>query len=286
MVNAILELIRKTSTDLPQDVENALRTARETEAPSSIAEFNLEQILENVKLARENSIPLCQDTGNLHFYLHLPFGHDHRPWEKAAKEAARLAVQKHFLRPNAVCPLRGHNSGDGNGNGQPSFYLSHWDNNHVQIDLMLKGGGCENVSTQFSLPFTKLKAERNMEGVARCVLEAIVRAQGKGCPPGIIGVGIGGDRAASLLVAKKQLLRHLDDKNPEPLLAKYEECLHEQINQLGIGPLGMGGKTTVLGIKMAHLHRLPASYFVSISYMCWACRRHSLTIKGKEISYD
>ncbi len=286
MINAILELLRRTSTDLPKDIERALVTAQAAEESGSIGERSLTQILDNVRLARQNSVPMCQDTGSLHFYLHLPFGKDPRLWQQTIRDAVRVAVQKHYLRPNAVCPLHGHNSGDGNGNGHPAFYINHWDSEDIKVALMLKGGGCENVSAQFSLPYLELKAERNMEGAARCVLEAVTKAQGKGCPPGIVGVGIGGDRAGSLLLAKKQLLRPLYDKSPEPLLADWEKRLIKQINQLGIGPLGLGGKTTVLGVKMAHLHRLPASYFVSVSYMCWACRRRSLTIKGENIIYD
>ncbi len=286
MLDAILELLRLTSTDLPADVEQVLQVAQKTEEPGSIAALSLSQILENVRLARQNSLPLCQDTGSLHFYLQLPYGHDHRPWEQAIREAVRRGVKRHYLRPNAVHPLHGHNSGDGNGDGHPAFYLDHWEQDEVKLELLLKGGGCENVSTQFSLPFLQLGAERNMDGVARCVCEAVVRAQGQGCPPGIVGVGVGGDRAGSLFLAKKQLLRPLSDTNPEPLLAEWEERLHRQLNQLGIGPLGLGGKTTVLGVKMAYLHRLPASYFVSISYMCWACRRHTLRIRGEELFYE
>ncbi len=286
MFEAVLELIRLASTDLPADVEQALRTACDAEKPASIAAVSLGQILENVRLARQHSLPLCQDTGSLHFHLHLPYGQDPRPWNQAIQDAVRLGVQRHYLRPNAVDPLNGRNSGDGNGDGHPTLYLEHWESEEIQLDLLLKGGGCENVSIQFSLPLPKLKAERNMEGVARCVLEATVRAQGQGCPPGILGVGVGGDRAGSLFLAKKQLLRPLTDQNPDPALAAWEERLHRQLNQLGIGPLGLGGKTTVLGVKMAYLHRLPASYFVSISYMCWACRRHSLRVKESEFYYD
>lgn len=286
MLNAVLELIRLASTDLPADVEQALCTACEREKQDSIAAISLGQILENVRIARQHSLPLCQDTGSLHFYLHLPYGQDPRPWNQAIQDAVRLGVQHNYLRPNAVDPLNGRNSGDGKGNGHPALYLEHWDSEETQLDLLLKGGGCENVSTQFSLPIPKLKAERNMEGAARCVLEATVKAQGRGCPPGILGVGVGGDRAGSLFLAKKQLLRPLTDQNPDPLLATWEKRLHRQLNQLGIGPLGLGGKTTVLGVKLAYLHRIPASYFVSVSYMCWACRRRSLRLKGSEICYD
>ena len=283
MIEAVLELLRLTSTDLPADVEQALQGARSLEAQGSTAAINLDNILENVRLARKNSLPLCQDTGSLHFYLKLPYGHDHRPWQEAIRQAVRQAVKRHYLRPNAVHPLHGHNAGD---EGHPFLYVDHWDKDEHRLQLLLKGGGCENVSTQFSLPFPRLNAERDLNGVARCVLEAMVRAQGQGCPPGIVGVGVGGDRAGSLFLAKKQLLRPLSDTNPEPLLAQWEQRLRQQINQLGIGPCGLGGRTTVLGVKMAYLHRLPASYFVSVSYMCWACRRRALRLAAGELFYE
>ena len=205
--------------------------------------------------------------------------------EVAVAEATRRAT----LRPNAVDPLSGRNSGNNLGAGFPTLHFEEWDEEHLQIDLLLKGGGSENVSTQYKLPYSppslpeghggaKWKAGRDLEGVRRVVLDAVHRAQGKGCPPGILGIAIGGDRSTGYDHAKRQLLRPLDDVNPVKELAVLEERLLRECNELGIGPMGFGGKTTVLGVKIGALHRLPACYFVTIAYMCWACRRARITL--------
>jgi fumarate hydratase class I len=148
----------------------------------------------------------------------------------------------------------------------------------TRISLMLKGGGSENMSAQYSLPNSKIQAGRDMEGVRRCILDAVFQAQGQGCAPGILGVCIGGDRASGYLVAKKQLFRKLGDMNPLPLLASLEQTVLKEANELGIGPMGLGGKTTLLGVKIGTAGRHPASYFVTISYSCWATRRYTVEL--------
>jgi fumarate hydratase class I len=161
----------------------------------------------------------------------------------------------------------------------PTIHFEEWENDYLKVDLVLKGGGCENVGAQYSLPDTALKAGRDLKGVRKVVLDAVQKAQGHGCAPGILGVAIGGDRGSSYLESKRQLFRSMDDVNRDPNLAPLERQLTDEANQLGIGPMGFGGKTTVLGVKLGTLHRLPASYFVSVSYMCWADRRRSLVWK-------
>jgi fumarate hydratase class I len=146
------------------------------------------------------------------------------------------------------------------------------------VRLILKGGGCENVGAQYSLPDTRLGANRDLDGVRKAILDAVVQAQGKGCSPGILGVCIGGDRAVGYAHSKEQLLRTLPDVNPDPALAKLEQEIVASANRLGIGPMGFGGKTTLLGCKIGALNRLPASFFVSISYMCWAYRRQGFLL--------
>ena len=155
----------------------------------------------------------------------------------------------------------------------------------LSAQLILKGGGCENVGATYTLPNTELGADRDLEGVKRIVLDAVFQAQGKGCSPGILGVCMGGDRASGMAEAKRQLFRKLGDSSPEPALAAAEKELLEKANMLGVGPMGYGGGTTLLGVKMAHLARLPASYFVSVSYMCWATRRASVEVSptGKAV---
>ena len=159
------------------------------------------------------------------------------------------------------------------------MHFHEWAKDTLHVDLLLKGGGCENVSDQYKLPDARLHAGRDLEGVRRVVLDAVYQAQGKGCAPGVLGVAIGGDRGSSYLKSKQQLLRPLDDANPNEELAALEEQLYKEANELGIGPMGFGGQTTVLGVKVGTQHRLPASYFVSIAYMCWACRRRTLDFK-------
>jgi fumarate hydratase class I len=149
----------------------------------------------------------------------------------------------------------------------------------IEVSLLLKGGGSENVSAQYSLPYAPLDAGRDLEGVRRVCLEAVRRAEGKGCAPGILGVCIGGDRGGGYGEAKHQLLRRLDDSNPDAPLAALEERILADANALGIGPMGLGGRTTLLGAKIGQLHRVPASYFVSISYMCWVARRRSTRVE-------
>jgi fumarate hydratase class I len=148
----------------------------------------------------------------------------------------------------------------------------------VTVRLLLKGGGCENVSTQYTLPDTALGAGRDLEGVRKCVLDSVHRAQGKGCGPGVLGVCVGGDRGTGYVTAKEQLFRDLDDVNEDKTLAKLEKRLLREANSMGVGPMGFGGETTLLGVKMSARNRVPASFFVSVSYMCWAYRRNGFKI--------
>jgi len=202
-------------------------------------------------------------------------------------EATTEAVDKSYLRPNAVDSITGKNSGNNIGEGQPFIHFEEWDNDYIEFKLMLKGGGCENVSTQYKLPDVGLGAGRDMDGVYKVIVDAVNQAQGLGCAPGILGIGIGGDRTSSHLTAKSQLFRKLPDSNPDATLGAMESKLLADLNELGVGPMGFGGKTTILGVKIGSLHRLPASFFVSISYMCWAYRRHSMILKPSgEVSYD
>lgn len=275
-----LELIRKTTSDLSPDVEARLQEALKREDDGSPAKSVLQAILENVRIARESNTPICQDTGLLSFYLHLPYGTDPEPIKAALTEAVRRATSMGLLRPNAVNPVTGKNSGDNVGINLPYFSVEVHDSEEVIIDLMQKGGGSENVGAQYRLPDSRLGAGRDLKGVERCVLDAVFQAQGFGCAPGVVGVCIGGDRAGSYLMAKKQLLRRLDDRNEDPTLAELEDRLYEKLNTLGIGPMGFGGKTTVLGVKIGYAHRHPASFFVSIAYCCWADRRRRMVVRG------
>lgn len=276
---AVLELIRRTSSDLPKDVEEALKSAKEKEKSKSPAEGALSVILENVELARKNSTPLCQDTGTNIF--HIWYGPDWNPLEieKAIKTATRKASKKGYLRLNVVDPITGANTGNNIGIANPQMHFHLWKKKGLQLTLLLKGGGSENVSPQYKLPDSALSAGRDLDGVRKVVIDAVFKAQGKGCAPGVIAVGIGGDRGTSYMVAKEQLLRSLGSRNKMPILAKLEERLKKELNGLDIGPMGFGGKTTVLDVLVGYAHRIPACYFVSVAYMCWACRRRTLEMK-------
>ncbi len=296
-----VELIRRASTDLPADVEAALRAAQAREEPGSAAAGALGTVLENVSLARANSTPICQDTGVPIFNVRYSRGASTRQLRTQMEAAVAEATRRSILRPNAVDPLTGRNSGNNLGIGFPTFHFEEWETEEspqadaadrgrsgsmFAVDLLLKGGGSENVGAQYKLPYAPLEAGRDVEGVRRVVLDAVYQAQGKGCAPGVLGIAIGGDRGTGYVSAKEQLFRPLDDVNPVPELAALEERLVRECNELGIGPMGFGGGTTVLGVKIGTVHRLPACYFVSVAYMCWACRRARMTVRGEEVEYS
>lgn len=285
LTEMFVELIRKAATDLPADVEAALVAAKEREEPGSAAEGALEMILRNVALARRQSTPVCQDTGTPIFEIYHAPGVSTRKIVQAAREACAIATRRSFLRPNAVDSLTGKNSGDNTGIDFPTFHFHEWDSDELKAELLLKGGGSENVGAQYKLPDGGLKAGRDLEGVRKVVLDAVYQAQGKGCAPGVLGITIGGDRGSGYLKAKQALLRRLDEPNPDPTLDAFERRLFNDINQLNVGPMGFGGRTTVLGVKVAVQHRLPACYFVSVAYMCWAARRATMVVRDGQASY-
>ena len=282
-----LELIRLAATDLPPDVEASLVAAREREASGSAAQGALDTILKNVVMARANGTPICQDTGTPIFYVRYPEGWSTRKLREQIRAAVAEATRLAYLRPNAVDSLTGKNSGDNLGDDAfPTIHFEEVDGEELVVDLMLKGGGCENVGAQYSLPNAALAAGRDLEGVRKVVLDAVHKAQGRGCAPGILGVAVGGDRGSSYLGSKQALIREMEDTNPIPQLAELEGRLTTEANQLGIGPMGFGGETTVLGVKIQGMHRLPASYFVSVSYMCWAHRRRRMIAGTDEVVYQ
>lgn len=284
----ILELVRLTATNLPPDVEEKLRTSLAQEEAGSAAAGALDTIIQNVEMARANSTPICQDTGTPLFYVHYPEGWSTRTLRMQIQAAVGQATQKSYLRPNSVNAVSGKNTGDNSGDEHyPTIHFEEVDENQpLAIELMLKGGGCENVGAQYKLPDNKLGAGRDLEGVRKVVLDAVFQAQGKGCAPGSLGVSIGGDRGSSFLASKEALLGQMDEASPDPEIAVLEKQITEQANQMGIGPMGFGGKTTVLDTKIKGLHRLPASYFVSVSYMCWAYRRRKMIVTDGQVAYS
>jgi fumarate hydratase class I len=287
MQDAFLELIRRASVELPKDVIDAIESYRTKEAAGSMARNILGKMLESIVLSRELSVPLCQDTGTLIFYIDYPAGM--RSAEKkitdAIKKATVAATKKQYLRPNSVDPRTEKNTGNNLGIGHPSLHFHQWDKPHLRARLLLKGGGCENVGIQYKLPDKGLGAGRDFEGVRRCIIDAAVQAQGRGCAPGVLGVCIGGDRGYGYVASKEQFFRKLDDVNPDKTLAALEARCLDEINRLGIGPMGLGGNTTVFGVKIGTANRLPACYFVTVSYMCWSYRRKQMIIRDKKVRY-
>ena len=281
--DSLVELIRRTSAEIPGDVHQAILASLENEKKNSLAANAFKIIDQNIALAKTKSQPICQDTGSILFYVDCPVGFDQITFEETAREAVKLATKKGFLRQNSVDSLTGKNDGTNCGPGAPTFHFHQHRLPEISVRLVLKGGGCENVGAQYSLPNEKLNANRNLDGCRKAILDAVLQAQGKGCGPGILGVCIGGDRATSYEMSKTQFLRLIPDRNPVPELDALEQDILKTANELGIGPMGFGGKTTLLGVKICAANRLPASYFVSISYMCWAFRRQGVTLNANGI---
>jgi fumarate hydratase, class I len=274
--DSVLELIITTSTDLAPDVRAAMKVALNAEPAGTQAAQALTIIAENIDQAATDEGAICQDTGMPTFEIRTPMGVNQIWLTERIFEAIAEATRRGKLRPNSVDPITGKNSGNNLGPGTPVVHFSQWDRDEIEVRLLLKGGGCENMNIQYSVPCELPhmgRADRNLDGVRKCILHAVWQAQGKGCSPGAIGVCIGGDRASSYLHAKQQLFRTLDDVNPDPALAHLEASIMATVNDLGIGTMGFGGRTTLIGCKIGALNRLPASYFVSVAYDCWAFRR-------------
>ena len=276
LTESLIQLITQTSTNLPPDVRAAMGNAVAAETPSTQAAQALGIIASNIDMALEDEGAICQDTGMPTFIVHTPVGVNQMTIGQAIRDAVREATRRGKLRPNSVDSLTGSNSGDNLGPETPVIHFEQWEEEDIEVKLLLKGGGCENKNIQYSLPANLDhlgRADRDLEGVRKCLLHAVWQAQGQGCAPGAIGVCIGGDRAHGYMVAKMQLFRTLDDVSPDPRLAKLEGEIMDEANRLGVGAMGFGGKVSLIGCKVAAANRLPASFFVSVAYDCWAFRR-------------
>jgi len=274
--NSLVELITQTSTNLPPDVRAAMGLALEEETPGTQSAQALGIIASNIDMALQDVGPICQDTGMPTFVVHTPVGVNQLVVKQAIREAVAEATRHGKLRPNSVDSLTGKNSGDNLGAETPVIHFEQWEEDDLEVKLILKGGGCENKNIQYSLPCELEhmgRADRNLEGVRKCILHAVWQAQGQGCAPGAVGVCIGSDRAHGYDLAKNQLFRTLDDVNTVPELAKLEAEIMQEANRIGVGAMGFGGKVSLIGCKIAAANRLPASFFVSVAYDCWAFRR-------------
>src|SRR5262245_54427065 len=181
--DSLLELIRRTSAEIPEDVHQAILASLEQEKQGTIAESAMKIIDQNIALARNKSQPICQDTGSIIFYVDCPLGYDQLLFEESAREAVKLATKKGYLRQNSVDSITGKNDGTNVGPGSPVTHFHQHRSQDVQVRLILKGGGCENVGAQYSLPNEELKANRDLDGCRKAILDAVLQAQGKGCGP-------------------------------------------------------------------------------------------------------
>ena len=273
---SVLDLVIRTSTDLPPDVRAAMKVAMQLEQSGTQSSQALSIIAQNIDLAADCEGAICQDTGRPTFEVKTPVGANQIEMKKQIRGAVAEATKRGKLRPNSVDSLTGENSGNNLGPGTPIVHFEQWERDEIEVKLILKGGGCENMNAQYSLPMELAhlgRADRSLEGVRKCILHAVWHAQGKGCAPGAVGVCIGGDRTSGYVNAKEQLFRTLDDVNPDPRLAELEASIMGEVNKLGVGAMGFGGKVSLIGCKIGALNRLPASFFVSVAYDCWAYRR-------------
>src|SRR3954467_8541746 len=282
--DSVLSLVVKTSTELPPDVRSAMKVAMAQEPAETQSGQALAIIADNIDLASDGEGAICQDTGMPTFEVKVPVGANQIWLRGEIREAVAEATRRGKLRPNSVDSITGENPGNTRGPGRPIIHFTQWEAAEIEIKLILKGGGCENTNAQYALPadLDHLgRADRSLDGVRKCILHAVWKAQGKGCAPGAVGVCVGGDRTSGYLHAKEQLFRTLDDTNPDPRLAAIEDAVMDAANELTVGPMGFGGRTSLIGCKIGVLNRLPASFFVSIAYDCWAFRRLGVTLDAR-----
>jgi fumarate hydratase class I len=283
LFDSVLQLVVRTSTDLPPDVRAAMKTSLAVEPAGTRASQALTIIAQNIDLAAEGEGAICQDTGMPTFELRVPVGANQIWMRQQIRDAVAEATRRGKLRPNSVDSITGVNSGDNLGPGTPIIHFSQWEREEIEVRLILKGGGCENTNAQYALPVELPhlgRADRTLDGVRKCILHAVWQAQGKGCSPGAVGVCVGGDRTSGYAHAKEQLFRPLDDVNADPRLAELEASIMGSVNRLEVGTMGFGGQVTLIGCKIGALNRLPASYFVSVAYDCWAFRRLGIVLDG------
>ena len=270
--NVAVKLLQLAVTKLPSDTKKLLQTAYENE--TSVGKSQLKAILDNIELAEKTAAPMCQDTGIIIFYIKAGSelsGLD--KIESALRKATIRATKEIPLRPNAVDPFTHENMGNNTGRFVPFINWEIVPGNELEITVLPKGGGSENVSA-----LGMLTPSDGVVGLKKFVVDTVIKAGAKPCPPTILGVAVGGGADIAIKLAKKALLRPINEPNSDPKLAKIEQELLQAVNSTGIGPMGLGGKTTVLGVKLDYAHRHPASYPVAVVVQCWAARKATAKI--------
>jgi len=268
-------LLKLAVVQLPSDVKNALKQAYKEET-SEAGKVQFEAILKDIELAEKENTPLCQDTGIIIFYVKA--GANAKGLDKiepALQNATRKATKEIPLRPNTVDPFTQKNTGDNTGRYIPFINWEITEGDTIEITAFPKGGGSENVCA-----LGMITPGEGVNGLKRFVIDSIIKAGAMPCPPTIVGVAAGGGADIAMKLAKATLLRPLDQPNPDASLAKLESELCEAANSTGIGPMGLGGKFTVLGVKVDYAHRHPASYPVAAAFQCWAARRATARINA------
>ncbi|MEM1563772.1 MAG: fumarate hydratase [Candidatus Bathyarchaeia archaeon] len=270
---AAFNLLKQAVIYLPEDVKKALEKAY-VEETSETGKTQLKAILDNIELAERYKAPVCQDTGTIIFYVQA--GAEVKNLDKieeALVRATRKATKEIPLRPNAVDPFTQKNSGDNTGRFIPYINWEIVSGNSLELTVMTKGGGSENVCVT-----GMLVPGEGINGLKKFVIDSVIKAGAQPCPPTILGVAMGGGADIAMKLAKKALLRPLDQPNPNPEIAKLEKELYEAANMTGIGPMGLGGKTTVLGVHVEYAFRHPASFPAAVAFNCWAARRATARI--------
>jgi fumarate hydratase subunit alpha len=273
--NVAFNILKQAVIYLPDDVKQALKKAY-AEETSETGKTQLKAILDNIELAEKYQAPVCQDTGTIIFYIKAGAKvKDLDKVEAAMISAVKRATKEVPLRPNAVDPFTGKNSGDNTGRYIPVLNWEIVPGDSLELTVMTKGGGSENVCTG-----GMVVPGEGIKGLKKFVIDAVVKAGAQPCPPNILGIAMGGGADVSMKLAKKTLLRPLTEHNSDLEIAKLEKEILEAANMTGIGPMGLGGKTTILGVHIDYAYRHPASFPVAVAFNCWAARRSTARINS------
>lgn len=263
--NTISELYKKAVITLGEDVKNSLEDALKNE-DNELGQLNIKAILKNIELAEKNGIPMCQDTGLPIIFVKLGKVQVENLYEGIIK-GIHKATEEVPLRPNIVDPLTRKNTNNNTGNLIPPIDIELIDEDYIEITIFPKGFGSENNNAlKMALP------SEGIEGIKSFVVETVLKAGGKPCPPTIIGVGIGGTSDLAMKLAKKALTHKINEENPDPVLEKLEEDIKKEINSSDIGPMGLGGKTTTLDVKIIKADTHTAGLPIGVCIQCWANR--------------